>query len=77
MVITVSNDKQFFTKREVELANMAFDLQERIGWQASDTFIQCLWQGDIFNCMVTVDDTKKAYAIYGVSAPILKGRTIR
>ena len=63
------------TKRQVYNANLARELYRKIGRPGEDAFENILRTNRIHNCPITVDDARRAVAIYGPDIPKLKGTT--
>ena len=75
LVTTIEENKKMFTKRQVCNAELARDLYRKIGRPGEDAFEDILRTNKIHNCPVTVDDARRAVAIYGPDIPKLKGTT--
>jgi len=77
-VSTVANNKaQFPRRREIEGADKARALYQKIGRPSQQQFEQILANNLIRNCPVTVDDAKRALLIYGPDVAALKGKTTK
>ena len=72
-----NNNKAYFTRREVEGADLARLIQGRIGWPGDDEYKRIIGSGFIRNCKPTVDDVNAGLAIYGPLKPILQGKMTR
>jgi len=64
-----------FTKRQVSNAELAQDLYRKIEPPSEDEFEDLLQNNKIHNCPITIDDARRAVAIYGPDIPKLKGTT--
>jgi len=76
-VSTVANNKAQFPRCEIEGADKARALYRKIGRPSQQQFEQILAKNLIRNCLVTVDDAKRALLIYGPNVPALKGNNKR
>ena len=76
-VATVKENKEIFTKRDIERANAARKLQECIRWPRIQTFKSYINNNLLFNFSTTADDIDVALKIYGVPIPLLQGKMIR
>ena len=74
LVQTVKENKQFFTKKEIEGAEESRRLQQLIGWPSTTTFKRIVAQNMLRNCPITVDDILRAEAIFGKPTPLCKGK---
>jgi len=74
---TVQSNKKFFTQQEIEAADEARLLQQRIGWPSTSYFKGVVSKKLIKNCNITVDDINRADIIYGPPVPLLQGKMIR
>ena len=74
LVNTVENNKSFYTKKQVKLAEVARRLQQNMGFPGNDVFKRIIQNNLIQNCPITVDDFTRALKIFGTSESILKGR---
>ena len=77
LINTVSEQKQHFTRHEIDGADQARDLFCKIGRPGYFHFTQLLHTKAIQNCPVTNEDLKKALFIYEPDVAALKGRTTR
>ena len=77
MISTVRRNKQYFTKKEVGLADAALALQEKLGWPSTQSLLKYLRDGHVINCPVTHDNLHRVPLIYGDPVPILKGKSKR
>jgi len=75
LVTTVEENKKMVTKRQVYNADLARELYRKIGRPGEDAFENILRTNRIHNCPVTVDDARRAVAIYEPDIPKLKGTT--
>lgn len=74
---TVAGNKEHYTRREIEGADAARELQSRLGWPSTATLIRYLQKNQIINCPMTIEDVKRGEAIYGPQIPLLKGKMVR
>ena len=74
---TVSSNKSFFTKSDIEGADRARYLQSVLGWPSDTTFQTIIQNNQLLNCKTTTDDITRAKTIYGPAIPLLKGKMIR
>eukprot|EP00979_Chaetoceros_neogracilis_P019304 scaffold12144_cov544-Chaetoceros_neogracile.AAC.1 len=72
---TVRDNKENFTKREIQGADDARRLQRLIGRHSDREFEDILDNNRITNCPLTSKDAKRALAIYGTDEKILEGKT--
>ncbi len=72
---TVDEQKSRFHRREIEAADKARQLYNRIGRPSQKHFEDMLKNNAIRNCPVTIDDARRAITIYGEPISILKGRS--
>lgn len=72
---TVSNNKSKYTKHQVQAADDARKLYHMLGRPSIERFFETLANNYLLNCPVTVDDAKRAEAIYGKDVAFLKGKT--
>ena len=77
LLTTVQDNKKYFTKKEIEGANRARDLQQLIGWPSTATYKTCITNNLIHNTKVNVDDINRAETIYGPALPLLQGKMTR
>ncbi|KAI2502818.1 Reverse transcriptase (RNA-dependent DNA polymerase) [Fragilaria crotonensis] len=77
MVSTVAAQKQLFSRREINSADVARELYRKIGRPAEAEFQRILKQHLITNRPVTPDDAKRALIIYGPDIAVIKGKTTR
>jgi len=69
------NDKSM-TKKEIDRAKAALDLQEYLGW-ASTQELYIINGNNIRNININVNDIKKGIHLYGMPTPCLKGKMKR
>ena len=74
---TVTGNEKLFTKREIERAKAAVELQEFLAWPSTAEFIEIIPKNQLKNCDVTIDDIKRAVYLYGEPVPYLQGRMTR
>ena len=73
---TVSSNKEYFTRAEIEGADASRILQPRIGWPSSE-YKYYLASNQLNDCPVNPDDVARADAIYGPLVPLCKGKMVR
>ena len=76
-VQTVSNNKSYFKKSDIEGADRARELQSVLGWPSDTTFKKIIENNQVNNCKVTADDITRARTIYGPAMPLLQGKMVR
>ena len=76
-ITAVDNNKEYFTRAEIEGVDEARDLQQLLVWPSDQQLTKILQDNLIINCHLTSDDVKRATAIYGPVISILKGKMIR
>ena len=74
---TVNDKEQLMTKKEIERAKNAVEVQEYLGWPSIEEFLQIVRGNEGSNIDVTVDDIKRAVYLYGIPTPYLRGRATR
>ena len=77
MVSTVADQKKFFSRRQIQSADLARDLYRKLGRPSDAEFLSILRSNLIRNCPVTPDDANCASIIYGPDIATLKGTTTR
>ena len=77
MISTVADQKKFFSRREVQSADLARDLYRKLGRPSAAEFLSILRNNLIRNCPVTADDASRASIIYGPDVATIKGTTTR
>ena len=77
MVMTVDENKSFFTDREVERAKKARTLLHTLGCPTIQDLKAIIRMNTIANCPVTIPDVDLAEKIFGKDIASLKGRTTR
>jgi hypothetical protein len=73
-VITVSENEKLYSKRQVDAAKKARELQARLGFPSDSALVKMLEQG-IHECEVTPFDVYRASKIFGPSIASIKGKT--
>ena len=68
---TVKNNEKLMTKKEIERAQAAVNLQEYLEWPSTTEFIDIISGNEICNVDFTVDDVKSE------PTPCLKGKMTR
>ena len=77
MVQTVEASKAHYSRRDIEGAEKARELQARLVHPSQLHFIHLLSNNLLRNCLVTVADAKRAVHIYGTDVASLKGKTTK
>ena len=72
---TVSAQKSNFTSDQIKGAEIARQLQEKIGWPSTKDLKRYINTNSIINCPITADDVIRADYIYGPALPLLQGKT--
>ena len=76
-VTTVAGNKSRFHRREVAAADAARTLYRHLGRPSQSQFEHILSNNLLLNCPVTVDDARRALAIYGPDPGSLMGKTTK
>ena len=66
-----------FTKKQVEKAIAARDMQARLAHPTDEKFKQMVRSKSLDTCSVVADDITNARAIFGPNLPGLRGKTVR
>ena len=74
---TVSENKKLMSKREIERAQSARELQEYLGWPSTKEFVNIINGNEIRNINITVDDIKRALVLYGEPTQCIRGKMTR
>jgi hypothetical protein len=74
---TVADNKASYTWREIEGADQARDLYQKLGHPSEQEFNKILQNNFLRNCPVTPDDAKRALDIYAPDIAVLKGKTVK
>ena len=74
---TVTNNKTYYSRREIQGADRARALQATLGWPSTSTFLRIINNNLIHNSTITADDIKRAEHIYGAAVPLLQGKMVR
>jgi hypothetical protein len=77
LVNTVNEKKSFYTNAEVSRAELARELQKKIGRPTTRDFIHIVTNNLLPNCPVTKRDIVAAEDIFGPDLGSLKGKTVR
>ena len=74
---TVTENKQFFNRREIEGAEAARAQQGQIGWPSDLEYYEIIRDNLLTNSKATLDDLRRAEHIFGGTAvDLLKGKTV-
>jgi hypothetical protein len=75
---TVEQNKQAYTRREIEGADRARELYKKIRRPSGKEFTDILQNNNLIRkCPVTRDDAKRALQIYGPDVATLQGKTVK
>jgi hypothetical protein len=74
---TVEQNKQAYTRREIEGADRPRELYKKIGRPSEKEFTDILQNNLIRNCPMTPDDAKRALQIYGPDVATWQGKTVK
>ena len=74
---TVSSNKEFLSKNEIEGAENARREQEIIGWPSTSYYKTYISNNLLNNSATTVDDINRAISIHGEPEPLLEGKMTR
>ena len=77
MLQTVSNNRKFLAKKEIEGANDARREQEIVGWPSTTTYKKYVNNNLLLNSTTTIDDVNRAIAIHGETEPLFEGKMTR
>jgi hypothetical protein len=77
LVQSVAESKKVLVKREVDAADIACDLYQKMGLPSHDKFEEIIVKNIIRNCPITIDDARRALTIYGLDVASIKGKTVR
>ena len=75
-VSTVSARESEFTRREVNAANAARELSQRLCYPSDAALVSTINSGSLLNSKVTAADVVRATEIYGQDTASLKGKTV-
>jgi len=74
---TVKENKQFYSRREIEGAEEARAQQGQIGWPSDQKYYEIIRDNLLPHSKATIDDLRRAEHIYGGTAvDLLKGKTV-
>ena len=76
-VQTVRGNMEGFTRREVKEAQKACEAQAMLGHPTDRDFLGMVCGGMISNCLVTANNVKNAYQIFGPDLAGIRGRMVR
>jgi hypothetical protein len=77
MVSTIAQESEGFSKKQIAQAKTARDFQTKVGHPSTQDLKSVIKLDLIANCPVTTEDVDRAETIFGLSLPILKGKTTR
>ena len=73
---TVHKNKQIYNKKEIKMADEALNLLQCLGYPSITNFKEYLNRNLLSNSHITAVDVDRAVQIYGVPAPLLKGKKV-
>ena len=73
----VNTNMDYFNRVEIEGEDRACEPQHLLGWPSDKQLIKYLSKNLIINCLVLLDDVRRAHTIYGPDNDILKGKMAR
>ena len=74
---TVKENEKLMSKKEIERAQHARNLQEYLGWPSTQEFINIINGNEIRNIDITIDDIKRALVLYGEPTQCIRGKLTR
>ena len=74
---TVAENKSQYTKKDVEGAKRARDIQGIIAWPTDKQFQSIVSNNQLINSNITIDNITHATNIHGPATPLLQSRTVR
>ena len=74
LLTTVGTNTKFYTKRHIARAELVRKTQQELGWPGTEVFKIMMTKNFLINCKFTIDDVNNAIKIYGLLAPLIKGR---
>ena len=74
---TVYNNEKLFSKREIDRAKYAVEVQEFLAWLSTQDFLSIEAGNHLKNCDLTVDNVTRSIILYGEPVPYLQGRMTR
>jgi len=77
IVTTVEKRMEKDTKKSIEQAKLARNIQQAIGYPSTTEFIKIIERGDIKECPVNKADMNVTEDIFGPDVGSLKGKTVR
>ena len=76
-VQTVTANKSLYSRRDIQGADRARELQQQLGWPSDNAFARIINDNLIHNSAVTIQDVQRALHIYGTATPLLQGKMVR
>ena len=61
---TVENNKSYFQRGEMKVANTERIVQELVVWPSTQALKEAVWENQIINCPITMYNINKVEAIY-------------
>ena len=77
LVQTITENEQFFTPRQIEMAKQARNLYEMIGRPSYNDFISIIKNNMLPHTNITIKDVMHAETIFGKELGSLQGKTVR
>lgn len=77
LIQTVEENELKYSKRDVERAEAARDLKNKLGNPSTKDLVSMIKSGGILNCPVTIHDVYRAIRIWGPDLASIKGKTTR
>ena len=74
-VVTVSKNKNKYTVRQIQQAELAREYQRKLGYTSSGQLIRMIGQGSLGKCDIVAQDVLRAIDIFGPDLGSLKGKT--
>jgi hypothetical protein len=77
LIQTVSENTQFFTPRQIEMAKQARNLHQMIGRPSHNDFLGIVKNNLLPNANITIKDVMHAMSIFGKELGSIQGKTVR
>jgi hypothetical protein len=68
-------NKTHFTKKELQGANLAKEMEARMSFESGMSLIQAIKTGSVLGMPITIQDVRNMNAIYGINPAKLKGNS--
>jgi len=72
---TVEMNKTHFTKKELQGANLAKEIEARMSFESGMSLIQVIKTGSVLGMPITIQDVRNMKEIYGINPAKLKGNS--